>query len=74
MLAWGSFLNSVIAFLLTALALFFIVRWINRLRRPDTPPAPSTKPCPFCRSHIDEKATRCPQCTSQLDEEAAPAT
>lgn len=66
-LAWGELVNEAVAFLLVAIALFFMVRWINRLRRPDTPPAETSKACPFCKSHIDETATRCPQCTSQLE-------
>ncbi len=66
-LAYGNLVNEIIGFLIVAAALFILIRWINRLRRPDTPPAPTTKPCPYCLSHIDQDATRCPQCTSQLD-------
>jgi large conductance mechanosensitive channel len=45
-LAYGLFLNSVIAFLGVAVALFFLVKGINRMRRleeaaPGTPPGPS---------------------------------
>ena len=72
-IAWGSFVNAVIGFVITAFVLFLIVRWMNRLRRPDTPPAPRTRACPFCTMNIDERATRCPHCTSHL-EEAEPAT
>jgi large conductance mechanosensitive channel len=64
-LAYGSFINSVVAFLIVALVLFFVIRWMNRLRRPDTPPAPNTKACPFCKSAIDRNASRCPYCTSE---------
>ena len=44
--AYGLFLNAVIAFLLVAIALFFVVRSVNRLRRqqdptPVAPPEPS---------------------------------
>ena len=66
-MAYGQFISAAISFLIVALVLFFVVRWMNRLRRPDTPPAPSTKACPFCRSHIDVTATRCPHCTSHLE-------
>jgi len=69
-IAYGELANEAVSFTLVALALFFMVRWINRLRRPDTPPAEKTKPCPFCRSHIDETALRCPQCTSHLEDAA----
>ncbi len=70
-LAYGNLVNEIIGFLIVAAALFILIRWINRLRRPDTPPAPTTKPCPYCLSHIDQDATRCPQCTSQLDAASA---
>lgn len=70
-IAWGQFVNNVVSFLLVALVLFFIVKWVNRLRRPDTPPAPSTKACTYCKSVIDVAATRCPQCTSDLEAAAA---
>lgn len=66
-LAYGSFINAVVAFLMVATVLFFLVRWINRLRRPDTPAAPNTKSCPFCKSSIDVGAKRCAYCTSTLD-------
>jgi large conductance mechanosensitive channel len=73
-LRYGQLLNSIVSFTLVAAALFSIVRWINRLRRPDAPPAPGTKPCPFCTSEIAIKAIRCPQCTSMLDEKAEDAS
>ncbi len=66
-LSYGMFINAVISFLLVAIVLFLLVRWINNLRRSDTPPAPTTRPCPFCKSHIDRDATRCPQCTSEVE-------
>lgn len=70
-LAYGQLVNEVIGFLIVAGALFLLIRWINRLRRTDTPAAPTTKACPFCKSHIDVDAVRCPHCTSQLDSAAA---
>jgi large conductance mechanosensitive channel len=47
-LAFGLFLNTVIAFLAVALALFFVVKGVNRMRRqeeaaPAAPPAPSAE-------------------------------
>ncbi len=69
--AYGSFLNSVISFLIVAFAVFLLVRQINRLKREREPApapaaAPATKECPYCFSMIPAKATRCPQCTSAL--------
>jgi len=68
---YGIFLNTVIDFILVALAVFLLVRWINKLRRQPAPATPTTKACPYCKSTIALDATRCPQCTSQL--ERAPA-
>ncbi len=70
-LAYGRLVNQVISFLIVAAVLFLLIRWINRLRRSDTPPAPTTKSCPYCKSHIDMDATRCAQCTSELAVPAA---
>jgi large conductance mechanosensitive channel len=74
-LRYGQLINATVSFTLVAAALFAIVRWINHLRRPDTPPAPGTKPCPYCTSQIAIAAVRCPQCTSMLDDgDAAPSS
>jgi large conductance mechanosensitive channel len=70
---YGLFLNNLLSFLLVVFAIFLLVRWINRLRRQETPEAPVAKECPFCRSTIPVKATRCPNCTSQLAEAGASA-
>ena len=64
---YGAFLNTLIQFLIIALAIFMVVRTANRLNPPSPVPAPApTKDCTFCHSSIPEKATRCPNCTSQL--------
>jgi len=63
---YGLFVNSVISFLIIALAVFLVVRVANRLKPAEAAAAPSTKNCPFCRMPIPVGATRCPQCTSEL--------
>jgi len=65
---YGLFVNSVVNFLVVALAMFLLVRGVNRLQeREEAPPAqPATKECPYCLSVIPLKATRCPHCTSRL--------
>ncbi len=65
---YGLFINTVISFLIVGLAVFLLVRSINRMRwREETAPAsPATKECQYCATAIPIKATRCPQCTSQL--------
>jgi large conductance mechanosensitive channel len=62
----GLFLNSVLLFLITAFAVFLIVRAANRMKPQEAAVAPSTKDCPYCRMPIPIGATRCPQCTSEL--------
>lgn len=65
---YGLFFNTIIDFILVALAIFIMIRQINRLKRqPEPAPAlPTTKECPYCFSAIPIKATRCPNCTSEL--------
>lgn len=67
-IAYGLFINTLIDFFIVALLMFFVVRWINRLKGPAPSPAPITKPCPYCKTAIARDATRCPACTSTLAE------
>jgi large conductance mechanosensitive channel len=70
---YGAFINTLINFLIVALVIFFIVKAVNRLRRPaEKPAAPDTKDCPYCLTTIPAKATRCPACTSDLAKSPAP--
>lgn len=69
---YGSFLTTVLDFLIVALVIFFMVKGINRLsvirkKEEETPAAATTKACVFCKSEIAIEATRCPYCTSELD-------
>ncbi len=63
---YGSFINTVIDFLIVAFVIFMMIRQINRLKKEPAPAAPTTKDCPHCFSVIPIKATRCPNCTSPL--------
>jgi len=67
-LAYGSFIQNIIDFLIIALVIFLMIKGMNRLAaKPAPAPAePTTKECPHCFSTIAIKATRCPNCTSQL--------
>jgi len=65
---YGNFLTLVINFLIIAVAVFLVIRMVERLHRKDEAPAatPTTKDCPYCVSPVALAATRCPHCTSQL--------
>jgi large conductance mechanosensitive channel len=72
---YGSFINTVLDFLIVAFAMFMIVQWyqtmVDRLQKPAPAAVPTTRDCPFCLSSIPIGATRCPHCTSQLEEPKA---
>src|SRR4051812_305227 len=65
----GDFLNNLLAFLLIAAVIYFLVVLpVNRLMeryRPQPEPAP-TKECPECLSKIPREARRCSACAAQL--------
>lgn len=80
-LNYGVFISNCIALFIVALAMFVIIRAVNRVDeqleaqfggdKPE-PEQPNDKKCPYCRSTIPFKASRCPHCTSQLlDAEAS---
>ena len=65
-LNYGAFINTIITFLIIALAVFMLVRVVSRLHKQPSPPPPDTKSCPQCATAIPLAAKRCPNCTSQL--------
>ena len=65
-LNYGLFLNTAINFLIVGFAVFLLVKQVNRLKRTEPAPAPTTRECRFCYTAIPIKATRCPNCTSEL--------
>lgn len=71
----GDFINALLSFLLIGAAVyFFVVLPVNaileRRRRGEAPPDPTTKKCPECLGEIPLAARRCAFCTSVV--EAAP--
>lgn len=72
----GDFINAVVAFVLVAAAIyFFVVTPMNmvmeRRRRGEAPPDPTTKKCPECLSEIPIAARRCAFCAQRLEAPAA---
>lgn len=66
----GLFINALIAFLIVAAVLFFlVVKPINMLQaraKKEPPPDPTTRNCPFCLNTIPIGATKCGFCTSEV--------
>ena len=62
-IAYGAFINDVIAFLIIALVVFLIVKAMNSRKRGE---APTTKDCPYCLTPVPLEATKCSGCTSPL--------
>jgi large conductance mechanosensitive channel len=63
---YGTFINTVISFLIVAFVIFLLVRQVNAMRSKPAPAAPNTKDCPYCKENISLSAVRCPHCTSDL--------
>ena len=75
-LNYGSFIQTVLDFLIIALAIFLVIKLMSKMKeklvreKPEEEPAPATtKKCPFCCSEIDIEAVKCPHCTSDIAEE-----
>ena len=65
---YGEFINAVIAFLIIALVIYFLVvipytAMVERSRK-EPPADPTVKKCPECLSEIPKDAKRCAFCTS----------
>jgi large conductance mechanosensitive channel len=67
---YGAFINALLAFVVIAAVLFFlVVKPVNALmaRRRTEPPVDETvRSCPECLSEIPVAARRCAFCTSEL--------
>ena len=57
---YGIFCNAVFDFLIVALAVFLLIRQINRLKSEQQASVTSTRDCPFCVLAVPITATRCP--------------
>lgn len=82
-LEYGQFITAVINFLIMAFVVFLIVKAVKKAEElgnklvklgkkqevvEETPAAPTTKICPFCKTEIAIDATRCAHCTSVLED------
>lgn len=83
---FGAFLSAVISFLITAAAVFAIVKGMNTMnelkelaaekaglkKAEEEAAAPAPRTCPYCKQEIADDATRCPHCTAKLEGYANP--
>ena len=68
-LNYGTFINTIVSFLIVAFAVFMLIKKINRLKKEEEvapAAAPTTKECPHSFTTVHIKAVRCPNCTSSL--------
>ncbi|MBM6779823.1 large conductance mechanosensitive channel protein MscL [Collinsella tanakaei] len=78
---FGAFISAIISFLITAVAVFTIIKGMNTFndlkekaiekaglaKKAEEEAAPEPRKCPFCLQEIADDATRCPHCTSKLE-------
>ena len=65
---YGLFLSGLLNFVIMAFVVFLLVKWINKLRKPESAAAPAAKKCPYCFSDVNLNATKCPNCTSDISD------
>ena len=74
---YGAFINALIAFLVIAAVVFFlVVKPVNALMsrlRTEPPVVETTRKCPYCLSEIPIEASRCAFCTQEVAAPSAPA-
>ncbi len=67
---YGSFINAIVSFLIIAIAIFIVIKIMNRVREQfeagAESPAPTTKKCAACKMEIPIDATKCGHCTSSV--------
>jgi len=66
---YGVFGNTVLDFLIIAVAIFMMIKQVNRLKKAPAPApaaAPTTRDCPHCLMSVPILASRCGHCTSTL--------
>lgn len=63
-LNYGLFINTIISFLIVTIAMFMVVKWMNKLaRKPAEKATQNMRDCPECLSAIPINARRCKFCS-----------
>lgn len=74
----GTFMNTVVSFVIVAFAVFLLIKAVNTLQEkmeaPEQAAAPTTKKCPYCFTDIPIQATKCPNCTADLPKDGMAET
>ena len=65
---YGTFINTVLDFLIVAFAIFMVIKGMNSLKKAEeeAPAEATTKDCPECLSEIPIAAKRCKYCTAAV--------
>lgn len=72
LITYGNFLSSILDFLIVAVAIFLVVKAVNKAqsialrKQAAAEPPPSVKACPLCCMDVPVKAVKCGHCTSDL--------
>ena len=71
-ISFGVFINTLITFLITAVAVFLVIKAFNKMeksfvKKEKEEKEVTEKTCPYCFSTINIQASKCPNCTSSLD-------
>ena len=65
-IAYGSFLNTCLDFLIVAGAIFILIKQVNRFM-PKPPPAKDPRLCPYCKETVNDEAVKCSHCGSDIE-------
>ena len=65
-IAYGTFLNTCLDFLIVAGAIFILIKQVNRFM-PKPPPAKEPRLCPYCKEQVNDEAVKCSHCGSDIE-------
>lgn len=64
-IAYGSFLNTCLDFMIIATAIFILIKQVNRIL-PKDPPPKEPRVCPYCKETVADDAVKCSHCASDI--------
>jgi large conductance mechanosensitive channel len=62
---YGVFINDFISFIILGFVMFMFVKTYNKMKKAETPKAPTTKKCSECAMDIPLDAKICPYCRTK---------